>query len=117
MTTGIRTWTSEAADLVVLSGPLDVSTVPDVRAVLHDAVDRGTGDDLVVDLAAVVLVDATGLGVLVGTHRRAQRAGRRLVLRATPERIMRVLLVTRLNRVITVEDTTAITLPDAATVA
>jgi len=112
----MRTWTSEAADLVVLTGPLDVSTVPDVRAALHDAVDRGTGD-LVVDLAAVELVDATGLGVLVGTHRRAQRASRRLVLRATPERIMRVLLVTRLNRVITVEDNTAITLPDAATVA
>src|SRR5437588_7139154 len=64
---------------VALSGRLGATTVADVRTVLADAVERGVGD-LVVDLRGVVLVDATGLGVLVGTHRRADRAGRRLVL-------------------------------------
>lgn len=106
-----RSWAAPAGNLVILSGPLDVTTVPDVRGVLHDAVDRGSGD-LVVDLAAVDLVDATGLGVLVGTHRRAQRAGRRLVLRAVPPRIMRVLTVTRLHRVIALDVTDGV-LPDA----
>src|SRR5206468_7547502 len=62
----------------------------------------GTGD-LVVDLGRAELIDATGLGVLVGTHRRADRAGRRLVLRAVPDRIDRLLIATRLHRVLAVE--------------
>jgi len=106
-----RAWASPSGDLVVISGPLDVTTVPDVRGVLHAAVDHGTGD-VIIDLAEVDLVDATGLGVLVGTHRRAQRAGRRIVLRGVQPRIMRVLTVTRLNRVIAL-DLTDGALPDA----
>jgi anti-anti-sigma factor len=92
-------WADDEGSLVVLSGHLEVATVPDARNVLHAAVDRGTGD-LVVDLRDVDVVDATGLGVLVGTHRRAQRVGRRLMLRSVPPRIHRLLLVTRLHRVI-----------------
>jgi anti-sigma B factor antagonist len=88
--------------LVVLVGRLGATTVADVRNALSGAIDAGEGD-LVVDLAAVELADATGLGVLVGTHRRADRAGRRLVLRHVPERIDRLLLATRLHRVLYVE--------------
>ena len=95
----MRVWANDEGDLVAITGHLEVSTVPDARAVLHDAVDRGTGD-LVVDLSDVDMIDATGLGVLVGTHRRAQRAGRRILLRGVPPRIHRLLLVTRLHRVI-----------------
>ena len=95
----MRVWANDDGDLVVIVGHLEVGSVPDARAVLHDAVDRGAGD-LVVDLRDVELIDATGLGVLVGTHRRAQRVGRRLLLRDVPPRIHRLLMVTRLNRVI-----------------
>jgi anti-anti-sigma factor len=98
----MRVWANDSADLVVIVGHLEVATVPDARAVLHEAVDRGCGD-LVVDLREVELVDATGLGVLVGTHRRAQRVGRRLVLRGVPPRINRLLTLTRLHRVIPTE--------------
>lgn len=87
---------------IALSGRLGAATVADVRAALSDAVDGGVGD-LLVDLAGVELVDATGLGVLVGTHRRADRAGRRLVLTSVPQRIERLLLATRLHRVLTVD--------------
>lgn len=84
---------------VTVSGRLDVSTVSDVRGVLHAAVDAGTGD-LLLDLSGVDLVDATGLGVLVGTHRRAALAGRRLVLCDVPPRLSRLLRSTRLHRVL-----------------
>ena len=84
---------------VCLEGRLDVTSVSDVRLVLHDALERGSGE-LVVDLAGVELVDATGLGVLVGVHRRAQRAGRVVVLRDPPDRVRRVLFMTRLDRVL-----------------
>ena len=87
---------------IALSGRLSAATVADVRAALTEAVDNGVGD-LLVDLQGVELVDATGLGVLVGTHRRADRAGRRLVLTAVPERIERLLLATRLHRVLAVD--------------
>lgn len=88
--------------LVRIAGALVVRTVADVRLVLHEAVDRGSGA-LVVDLAGVSVVDATGLGVLVGAHRRALRAERRLVLRHVPDRILRLLQLTRLHRVLAVE--------------
>ncbi|MDQ6648527.1 MAG: STAS domain-containing protein [Actinomycetota bacterium] len=85
--------------VVVLDGRLDVSTVADVRLALHDAVDTGTGE-LVIDLTRVELTDATGLGVLVGAHRRAGRAGRRMVLHNVPLPISRLLYRTRLDRVL-----------------
>jgi anti-sigma B factor antagonist len=84
---------------VTLAGRLDVTSVSDVRLALHQALDVGEGE-LVVDLAGVELVDATGLGVLVGVHRRAQRAGRVVVLRDPADRIRRILFVTRLDRVL-----------------
>jgi anti-anti-sigma factor len=87
---------------VVLSGRLDVSCVGAVRDVLHEAIDLGSGD-LVVDLAAVELVDATGLGVLLGADRRAKQVGRRIVLRDASPRVRRILRVTRLHRVLTLD--------------
>lgn len=85
--------------LVALSGRLDVHAAADVRNELAAAVDQGSGE-LVVHLGALEAVDATGLGVLVGAHRRAQRAGRTLVLQDVPPVVGRLLLVTRLDRVL-----------------
>ncbi|CAN5701855.1 STAS domain-containing protein [soil metagenome] len=87
---------------VVLSGGLDVSTVAETRLRLHQEVDGGTGD-LFVDLSEVLTVDATGLGLLLGLHRRAGRCGRRLVLRGVPAHLSRLLVMTRLHRVLVVE--------------
>jgi len=89
---------------VVLSGRLDVSTVHDVRSAIHAALDTGSGD-LVIDLQDVEMLDATGLGMLVGAHRKAGRAGRRLVLRNLSPQLQRLLRVSRLNRILVVEET------------
>jgi len=89
-------------EALILRGSVDASTVAEVRQLLHAALEAGVGD-LVVDLAEVQLLDATGLGMLVGTHRRAGRCGRRLVLRRVPPRIERLLVATRLNRVLQIE--------------
>ncbi|WP_345397603.1 STAS domain-containing protein [Nonomuraea salmonea] len=51
-----------------------------VRERLHEALDSGEGD-LILDLSKLEMIDATGLGVLVGAHRRAISVRRRLVLR------------------------------------
>ncbi|RBM20418.1 STAS domain-containing protein [Streptomyces sp. PT12] len=87
------------AELVV-GGRLDVRSAADARLALHHAVDSGNGD-LVLDLKELDSWDATGLGVIMGTHRRAGRCGRRLVLRDVPPRMRRVLVATRLHRILT----------------
>jgi anti-anti-sigma factor len=87
------------SSLVALTGRLDVHAATDVRNALAQAVDDGEGE-LVLDLALLEAIDATGLGVLVGAHRRAQRAGRTLVLEDVSPAVGRLLLVTRLDKVL-----------------
>jgi anti-anti-sigma factor len=95
----------EPGQHVAVRGRLDVRAAADARLALADAVARGSGD-LVLDLSGLEAVDATGLGVLVGAHRQAGRAGRRLVLRDVPTPVGRLLLVTRLHRVLRTEVST-----------
>ena len=82
---------------VCVSGRLDVHTVADVRLALHDILGRGTGD-LLVHLAEAEVHDATGLGVIVGAHHHARRAGRRLVLVDVSPRLDRLLRASRLHQ-------------------
>ncbi|GGP50717.1 MULTISPECIES: STAS domain-containing protein [Streptomyces] len=93
------------AELVV-GGRLDVRSAADARTVLHSALDAGRGD-LVLDLTELDSWDATGLGVIMGAHRRAGRTGRRLVLRGVPDRMQRVLVATRLHRILAIEEDAA----------
>jgi anti-anti-sigma factor len=98
-TTGFELRTARAGELLVLSGRLDVRVTPEVRLALAAAVDDGVGE-LVLDVSGLDAVDATGLGVLVGAHRRAGRVGRSVVLQDVPPALARGLAVTRLHRVL-----------------
>jgi anti-anti-sigma factor len=104
----MQTLSVATEDVVALEGRLDVSTAPDVRLALHRAVDSGMGD-LILDLARLDVMDASGLGVIVGAHRRAVRAGRQVLLRNVPPHVMRLLWVTRLQRVLHLEPEPAVT--------
>ncbi len=85
--------------MVRLTGRFEAIAAGAVRERLHAAVAAGSGR-LLVDLSGVDSIDATGLGVLVGTQRLAERSGRSLALWGTPERLARLLRVTRLDRVL-----------------
>ncbi|TDD61380.1 anti-sigma factor antagonist [Kribbella antibiotica] len=87
-----------------LTGILDVRSVGDVRQTLNQLIDTSQGDVLV-DLEAVDAIDATGLGLLVATHRRTQLLGRQLVLWHPLPGVVRILAVTRLHRILHVERT------------
>ena len=89
------------AELAV-GGRLDVRSAADARTVLHSAVDAGRGD-LVLDLTELDSWDATGLGVIMEAHRRAGRVNRRLVLRGVPPQMERLLIATRLHRILTID--------------
>lgn len=54
------------------------------------------GEVVVVDLAAVTFLDATGLGVLVGAKKRARAAGGRIVVAGARPPIFRVFDLTGL---------------------
>lgn len=89
---------SDVVERVVrMPARLDVGTSAVVRDALHEALDSHAGD-LVIDLGAVEVVDAAGLGVLVGVRRRADGDGRAVVLRDTPPRVERLLNATHLSR-------------------
>lgn len=100
----MQVWTEHPGQRLDIAGRLDVSTVADVRAALHEAIDTGHGD-LLVGIGGLEVLDVTGLGVLVGAHRRAGRVNRRLVLAEVPPRVERLLAVTRLNRVLHLDRT------------
>lgn len=88
---------STVVELVKIGSHLDVRNVGQVRAVLHEAIDTAESD-VTLDLGALEVIDAAGLGMLTAAHLRAERRGHRLVLRNCTDDVRRVLAVTHLNR-------------------
>ena len=69
--------------MVTASGEIDLSTAPLLRHRLLEVVAAGDLSHLVVDLSRVPFIDSTGLGVLVGAHRRVAAAEGRMSVIAT----------------------------------
>jgi anti-anti-sigma factor len=92
--------TVDTATLVV-EGAVDVHTVAEFRERLCGLVD--TGHHVVLDLSHVTFLDAVGLGVLVGAHRRAGRGGTPLELRDVSAPLLALLRSTRLDGVLDVQ--------------
>jgi anti-sigma B factor antagonist len=84
-----------------LRGSLDLATSPTVRAALTDATEKGKRD-LIVDLTRLEFLDSTGLGALIGAHRRATEHGGSLRLIVANGPIARLLNITGLIRVFSV---------------
>jgi anti-sigma B factor antagonist len=78
-----------------LRGSLDLATAPTVRAALTEAIEKGS-NDLVVDLTRLEFLDSTGLGVLIGAHRRATENGGSMRLIVSDGPISRLLNITGL---------------------
>jgi anti-sigma B factor antagonist len=86
------------ARVVVLRGEHDLSTAPDVRAHVEEAV--AAGGDLVVDLTETGFIDSSILGVLVAGYRSvAAEPARRFAIVAVPGSS-----VTRLFDLVSVSD-------------
>lgn len=84
-----------------LRGSLDLATAPTVRAALTEATEKGN-HDLLVDLTQLEFLDSTGLGVLIGAHRRAAERGGSLRLVIADGPISRLLNITGLIAVFSV---------------
>ena len=83
-------------------GEIDLDTVGLLSASLADTIASGA-DRVVVDFAHVTYIDSAGLGALVGAHRRLRAAGGALVLRCEQPRVLRLLTITGLTKLFTIE--------------
>jgi anti-sigma B factor antagonist len=92
--------TSGETAVLRISGEVDISTAPQLRERLQQLDSRS----VVVDLSAMTFFDSTGLGVLVGAFKRLREGGGDLVLRAPTRSTRKVLELTGLSQVVTIED-------------
>lgn len=85
--------------VVAVRGELDISTAPQLRAALIEAIEAHPGACIVADLEGLEFVDSAGLGILVGGRRRAQAGDGDLVLVSTGRNVGRILELTGLLQV------------------
>ncbi len=102
----LNTTTREGVAIVavrgkLVGGPHDSETFHDS---IGDILARGT-NRIVVDLGDVPWASSHGIGVLIGAHASATRAGGQLVLADVTPRIQDVLAVTRLSLIFEAFDT------------
>ena len=87
--------------VVAVAGEVDLVTAPRLLTALQDAL--ASGRTVAVDLGAVTFLDSSGLNALIEAHKRAEQLATVLTLRAIPPRIAKLLHLTRLDEVLSVE--------------
>jgi anti-anti-sigma factor len=99
-------------------GEIDIATAPRLRSSLMEAVASSDRDVMpgpfTVDVSGVSFFDASGLHVLVDVASSARRAGRKLILRNPTAPMWRVLEITRLLDVFTIEARARVTVPSSS---
>ena len=88
--------------VVAVRGEIDLVTGPVLWECLVDVIPDT--NRLVVDLRDTEFIDSTGLGVLVRALKRLRHRGGDLVLRSPRPNARKVLSITSLDRVMTIED-------------
>ena len=94
--------------VVRMTGELDLATAPRLRECVLGLIqpsgeEPGSVGTVVLDLSDVSFVDSTGLGVIAASRQRVARVGGELILRAPQPNTVKVLQITGLDRVFTIE--------------
>ena len=93
----------EGVMCVELEGPrLDAASAGAVKSGLRDLIDGGE-DHIVIDFRHVQFMDSSGLGALVGCLKYMGASGK-LELACPGDAVMKVLRLTRMDRIFTVRD-------------
>ena len=77
--------------VVDLSGELDIATVPGLRTVATEELERNGCDSLVFDLSELSFLDSTGIGCWVEIRSSATERGKQMTIRNVPPAVRRVL--------------------------
>lgn len=86
---------------IVADGEVDLATVNKLRSAVTEMVKQGARH-LTVDLDKVTYIDSSGLGMLIGAHKRMASTGGTLTIRCSQARVLRLLSITGLDRVLRV---------------
>lgn len=92
----VSTFHGPGLPVIRVAGEIDLATAPLLDRHLTATIGPRT-PDVVVDLSAVSFMDASGLSVLVRAANQARRHGGRVCLTPLPERLERLLHITRLH--------------------
>lgn len=91
---------ADTADITA-HGEIDLATVNTLRSAITKAMQAGASH-LTLNLNTVTYIDSSGLGTLIGAHKRLASSGGSLTVRCSQARILRLLSITGLDRVLTV---------------
>jgi len=96
--------TTEDAQTLTLAGrgEIDFATLDTLTSELVKAANSDV-ETVVVDLQQVTYIDSSGLGVLVGAHKRLKAQGRALVLRVANAEMIKLLKLTGLDQLFALE--------------
>jgi anti-anti-sigma factor len=89
--------------VVVVRGEIDLASIAAFSAVIDEALLETSR--LVVDFSQTTFLDSTGLSVLVAAHRQLEQDRRAIVLRNPSDFVRRVLMVSGVDDLVTIEDT------------
>ncbi len=97
---------SGAAARILVSGELDIATVPTLEEAIQ-SVTAEPGTDLVVDLRAVTFMDSTGLRLLLQTHARSDGGAFGLSIVRGPTQLDRLFTISGVGDVLPLVDAPA----------
>ena len=90
--------------VLALAGEIDLYTAPRLQSELTSVLSAKKSAQIVVDMSAVEFCDSTGMNVLLAAHRVATERGGDLTLAAPRPPVRKILEVTGLQSVFTIED-------------
>ncbi|HEX6988097.1 MAG TPA: anti-sigma factor antagonist [Bacillota bacterium] len=96
-------WTAEQMGqtyLIRLRGEFDEQVAERFRVHLDGVLERGGVRDLIVVMRDVTFIDSSGLGALLGRHRRVQAGGGRVLIVAPPRHVRAVLELSGIPKLI-----------------
>ena len=89
-----------------ITGELDAVSVPDLRPVLDDLINKGH-KKIVVDLAGLRLIDSSGVGAIVYLFRRLRGVGGSLVVRGATDQPLAILRLLKLDQILAIDSARA----------
>lgn len=94
----IKEQITEEVVKIFISGEIDIYSSLKLKDQLYQLVDVNQ-KDLVIDCAGLNYIDSTGLGIFVGTLKRAKQYGKTICLENLKENILKLFLITGLDKV------------------
>jgi anti-sigma B factor antagonist len=90
---------------VAVAGELDIDSAPRMHQPLAAAV--AAGESVAIDLGASTFMDSSGLTALISTDRPAEAAGMSFRLQRVPPAILRLLALTGIDAILTINPASA----------